>query len=81
MPNNNDSDPNIAIRGVFGDRDVSDIQVSVGVLETKVDNLEKNKSDKSDLEKLKSEWYRYAASLVLPLATAVVSAIIIVALR
>ena len=71
-----ETDPNIPSppMSVFGDRDVSDIQGSVRVLNTRVDNLENNKADKTDVLNLKSEWRGQLLTIIVPLLAALLGA-------
>ena len=62
---------------VFGDRDVSDIQGSIRVLNTKVENLTANKADKIEVAELKSEWKSMLLSIITPLLAALATGVIL----
>ncbi len=64
-------------KSVFGDRDVSNIQGSIRVLETEVENLKQNKADKTEVSDMKSEWRGNLIAIIVPLLAALVTGVIL----
>ncbi len=67
----------IPSQSVFGDRDVSDIQGSIRVIENSIANLKENKADNKELEKLRGDWFRIALFCLVPILAAAIGALAI----
>lgn len=78
MTNNSETGANTTpAASVFGDRDVSDIQGSIRVLNTEVEHLKQNKADSKELEKLRGDWFKTALFILVPLLASSLGALAI----